>query len=75
MKHEGILNQTIDGCSDYINKIPLDGETVTDECISGLAVRVFTQNVRGIRCDTHPRLKVFSLLSLRCSKEYSIIIN
>ena len=75
MKHEGILNQTIDGCSGSLKKIPLDGETVTDKCLIGLAVRVLTQNVRGIGFDSHPRLKVFSHLSLRCSKEYSVIIN
>ena len=59
----------------FINQIPLDGGTVTEKCLSCLAVRVLTLNVRGIGFDSHPRLKLFSHLSLRFSKEYSIIIN
>ena len=58
----------------FINKIPLDGETVTDVCISGLAVRALIQNVRGIGFDSHPKLKLFSHFIFSCSKDYSIII-
>ena len=32
----------------FINQIPLDGGTVTEKCLSCLAVRVLTLNVRGI---------------------------
>ena len=53
----------------FIKKIPLDGGKVIDKCINGLAVRVLTLYVRGIGFDSHPRLKLFSHLSLRCSKE------
>ena len=57
------------------NQIPLDGGTVTEKCLIGLAVRVLTLNVRGIGFNSHLRLKLFSHLIFRCSKEYSIIIN
>ena len=59
----------------FIKKIPLDGMKVIDKCINGIAVRVLTLYVSGIRFDCHPRLKLFSHLSLRYSKEYSVIIN
>ena len=58
-----------------MHKNLLDGRTVTDRCLSGVVVRVLGQNVRGIGFNSHLRLKLFSHLSLRCSKEYQIIIN
>ena len=33
---------------------------MTDKCLDGLAVRVLTQNVRGIGFNSHPGLKLFS---------------
>ena len=59
----------------FIKKIPLDGGTVIDKGLKGLAGKTFTQNVRAIGCDSHQRLKLFSLMCLICSKEYSIIIS
>ena len=40
---------------------PLDGGTVTDKCLSHLAVRALTWNVRGVRFNSHPRLN-FSVI-------------
>ena len=59
----------------FIKKIPLDGGKVTEKCINGIAVRILTLYLRGIGFDCHPWLKLLSHLSLRCSKEYSIMIN
>ena len=40
---------------------PLDGGTVTDKCLSGLAARAHNWNVRGVRFNSHPRLN-FSVI-------------
>ena len=47
---------------------PLDVGPVTDRCLNGLTVRMLTQNVRGVRFDSHLGLN-FSV-TLDVLKEY-----
>ena len=46
---------------------------MTDKYLGGLVVRVFTQNVRGIRFDSHPRLN-FSVIS-DVQKNIKLLLN